>query len=260
MNFGHSFLKKENFCEEEVQLNQSDEQWAVQRGDRWTFVAVLPRSSFVHTVHSAKRTKAEAKSFLQKVKHQSDGVAPLFLSDAWFYEDALYDTYCHYEQVPYKGRGRRPKPKRIVDENLRYAQVYKERDNKGKIVDIQTRYVRGTEQEIIEIIRSTSRAKTVNTSYVESRNGKFRKDDARLIRKTACHSKKPENHDAHINWLAAVFNFCRENAALKELIKPNAPNFEQKYRRSSPAMAEGLTDKILTVKELLCWRPIKNSS
>ena len=257
MNSGLSCSKKENFCEEEVQLSQTNEKWAKQRGDRWTFVAVLPRSSFIHSVHCAKRTKQEAKYFLQKIKQNSDGIAPLFLSDAWFYEDALYDTYCHYEEVPYKGRGRRPNPIRVVDKNLRYAQVYKERNSKGKIVDIHTRFIRGTEQEILEIIRATSRANTVNTSYVESRNGKFRKDDARLIRKTACHSKKWQNHDAHINWLTAVFNFCRQNDALKKIINPNAPIFKQKYKRFSPAMAEGITDKILTIKELLCWRPIK---
>lgn len=222
-------------------------------------MAVLPRSSFVHTVHSGPRTKVEASRFLRKVKDRSDGEAPLFLSDAWFYEDVLYTTYCRYEDAPYKGRGRRPLPLRVVDESLMYAQVYKERDSKGKILAIHVRYIKGDEQQVLQAIRSTSRAKTVNTSYVESRNGKFRKDDARLIRKTLCHSKKPRYHDAHIDWLAGVFNFCRENSSLKEVVNPGAALFEQKYARFSPAMAEGLTGKILTVKELLCWRPLKKS-
>lgn len=208
-------------------------------------MAQLPRSSFVHTVHCGARTKVEATRFLRKVKDRSDGKAPLFLSDAWFYEDA-----------PHKGRGRRPLPLRVVDESLMYAQVYKERDSKGKLLAVHVRYIRGDEQQVLQAIRSTSRAKTVNTSYVESRNGKFRKDDARLIRKTLCHSKKPRYHDAHIDWLTGVFNFCRENPSLKEVVNPQAALFEQKYNRFSPAMAEGLTDKILTVKELLCRRPL----
>ena len=222
-------------------------------------MAVLPRSSFIHTVHCGKRTKEEATRFLQKVKGRSDGHAPLFLSDAWFYEDALYNTYCRYEAAPYKGRGRRPLPVRVVEEPLMYAQVYKERDKKGSILAVHVRYVKGDEQQVLRVIRSTSRAKTVNTSYVESRNGKFRKDDARLIRRTLCHSKKARYHDAHINWLTGVFNFCRENTSLKEVINPGAKRFEQKYKRYSPAMAEGLTDKILTVKELFCRRPLKKS-
>ena len=167
---------------------------ADNQGDRWSFVAVLPDSSFVHTVHHSKRTSEQAEIFLEKVKEKSDGQAPLFLSDAWFYEQALYETYCRYEQAPYCGRGRRPHPIRIVDEQLKYAQVYKERDSKGKIKKIVKRIVIGEESEIMRIIRKSGRSHSINTSFVESRNQKYRKDDARLNRKTMCHSLVPILH------------------------------------------------------------------
>jgi hypothetical protein len=224
------------------------------QGDRWSFVGVLPDTGFVHTVHHSKRTGEQAEIFLQKIKEKSDGIAPLFLSDAWFYEQALYNTYCRYEPRPYSGRGRPPLPLRIVDEQLKYAQVYKQRDNKGKLISITTRIIKGSEAEILAIIQKSGRSKTINTSFVESRNGKYRKDDARLNRKTMCHSKKAKYHDAHADLLTAVFNYCRQNEALKELINPDAPLFKTKYLRKSPAMAEGLTDKILTLKELFCYR------
>ncbi len=229
-------------------------EYADKQGDRWSFVGVLPDSSFIHTVHHSKRTLDQAVIFLKKIKDKSDGKAPLFLSDAWFYEQALYKTYCHYEEQVYCGRGRPPLPKRIVDAALKYAQVYKQRDSKGKLQNITTRIIIGTEKEIMGIIKKSGRSKTINTSFVESRNGKYRKDDARLNRKTMCHSKKPNYHDAHINFLTAVFNYCRQNEALKKLKNPDAARFETKYIRKSPAMAEGLTNKILTVKELLCYR------
>lgn len=108
-----------------------------------------------------------------KVKQRSDGMAPLFLSDAWFYENALYNTYCRYAPVPYKGRGRPPLPLQIIDERLKYAQVYKERDSKGKLKSITTRIIIGIESEIMAIIRKNGRSKTINTSFVESRNGKY---------------------------------------------------------------------------------------
>lgn len=227
------------------------------QGDRWSFVAVLPDSGFIHTIHHAKRTVEQAELFLGKVKSKSDGVAPLFLSDAWFYEQALYNTYCHYKPKPYCGRGRRPHPRQIVDENLKYAQVYKQRDDKGKLKKVTTRIILGTEAEILAIISKSGRAKSINTSFVESRNGKYRKDDARLNRATMCHSKKANYHDAHADFLTAVFNYCRQNEALKELINPNAALFETKYRRKSPAMEQGLTHKILTVREMLLFRPPK---
>lgn len=222
-------------------------------------MAVLPDTSFVHTIHHSKRTVEQAEVFLGKIKQKSDGLAPLFLSDAWFYEQALYNTYCHLEPRPYCGRGRPPHPIKIVDEQLKYAQVYKKRDSKGKLKSTTTRAIKGTEAEILAIIRKSGRSKTINTSFVESRNGKYRKDDARLNRKTTCHSKKPKYHDAHADFLTAVFNYCRQNEALKEPTNPDAALFEKKYLRKSPAMAEGLTDKILTVKELLFYRVPKNS-
>lgn len=214
----------------------------------------MPDSGFIHAVHHSKRTLENAEVFLKKIKQRSDKVAPLFLSDAWFYEEALYNTWCHYEPLPYSGRGRPRLPLRMVDKSLKYAQVYKQRDSKGKLKSITTRIIIGDEEEIMKIIQKSGRSKTINTSFVESRNGKYRKDNARLIRKTLCHSKKPNYHDAHADFLTTVFNYCRENKALKVLINPNAGLFETKYLRKSPAMAEGLTDKILTVKELLLRR------
>lgn len=89
---------------------------------------------------------------------------------------------------------------------------------------------------------------------MESRNGKYRKDNARFIRSTLCHSKKTRYHDAQANLLTGFYNYCNENDALKETINPNANLFEVKYHRKSPAMAEELVDKILTLKEILCCR------
>jgi len=80
-------------------------------------------SSFIHTVHSYKRNQKEAEFFFRKEK--SDGYAPLFLSAASFYEQVLYNTYCHiYQDQPCGGRSRTPLQKEIVDENLKYAQLY----------------------------------------------------------------------------------------------------------------------------------------
>lgn|GEM_PF-1535702 len=250
--------KKQNLTPLELEDQQRQSESAQNKGDRWSFVAILPRSGFVHAVHTAKRNSEQARLFIQKVKHRSNGLAPLFLSDAWFYEKPLFDTYSHYEEVPYSGRGRPCNPVQVVAEELKYAQVFKKRDSKGNLESIETRIIKGEEQEILAIIAATSRGATkINTSFVEGKNGTYRKDNARLNRRTACHSKKAVYHDAHINFLTVVFNFCRENMGLKEEINSNAGLFEQKYRKVSPAMKEGLTDKILSIKELLVQRPKK---
>jgi IS1 family transposase len=225
------------------------------QGDRWTFVAVVPESSYIHTTHHGERTLEQAEVFIAEVKSKSDGQAPYFASDCWFYEQALVNNYCDWEDIPYKGRGCKPHPRQVVDPGLRYAQVHKKRDSKGKIEEITTRIVLGDEREILLLLEDAKRSKTINTVFVESRNGKFRKDNARLIRRTLCHSKKAVYHDAHIDFLTQVMNYTCTNDALKIQINPNAALFERKYLHRTPAMAQGLIDKTLTIKELLSQRP-----
>jgi hypothetical protein len=115
--------------------------------------------------------------------------------------------------------------------------------------------VYGTTEAVAQVFENAVRCKTINTVYVESRNGKFRKDDARLIRRTLCHSKKSVFHDAQANFMAQVMNYSRTNDGLKLPINPSAAPFEQKYQHRTPAMAQKLIDKPLTMKELLLWRP-----
>ena len=240
------YKKKGNLREEEV--GKED------RGDRWCFVNVLPRSSFIHTVHHGKRNQEETDKFVEKVKSQSDGQAPLFLSDGWSsYEETLKKHYCTWELVPYSGRGRPKNPIQLVDSHLNYAQVVKTKKN-GKLIELQTRVILGKEEDILKIIQSDNRGKTINTSYVESRNGNYRKDNKRLTRKTQCHSKKCDVHDAQIDFITAVYNFVDEAAAFRECINPSAKKFETKYRKVAPAMLEGITDRRLSLEELLMMR------
>jgi hypothetical protein len=136
-------------------------------GDRWTFVNVLPRSGLIHTVHHGKRTKEEAEQFVQTIKRHSDGEAPLFLSEGWQpYPDVLESTYSQEEPVPYAGRGRPKPPIRVVDAKLKYAQVIKHKQ-RGRLVGMEKRVLRGTEEEILDIIRTEQRGQTITTSYVE---------------------------------------------------------------------------------------------
>ena len=115
--------------------------------------------------------------------------------------------------------------------------------------------VYGKLEQVKAVFARARRSQCINTDYVESRNGKLRKDSARLIRKSLCHSKRAIYHDAHLRWLRAVMNLTRTVDDLKQLINPEAKRFEQKYRHRSPAMAQGLIDRELTIKDLLFVRP-----
>ena len=54
--------------------------------------------------------------------------------------------------------------------------------------------------------------------------------------------------------LTGIYNFVQENVAFRQCINPAAKRFEVKYKKFSPAMLEGLTDRCLTLEELLMRR------
>ena len=89
MNFGHSLEKKENLSDQELELGESSKEVSENQGDRWTFAAILPDSSFIHTLHHGERNLEEATKFVSEIKSKSDKQSPLFASDDWFYEKAL---------------------------------------------------------------------------------------------------------------------------------------------------------------------------
>jgi len=75
------------------------------------------------------------------------------------------------------------------------------------------------------------------TSYSERLNLSFRMTLRRFTRLTNGFSKKWDNHAAMISLFVAWYNSCRPHMSLG--------------RKTTPAMAQGLTDHAWTVEELL---------
>jgi hypothetical protein len=75
----------------------------------------------------------------------------------------------------------------------------------------------------------------ISTSYVERSNLSMRMGARRLTRLTNGFSKKLTNHVAAISLYVAHYNFCRVHETL----------------RVTPAMAQGVTDHIWTIGELI---------
>jgi hypothetical protein len=73
------------------------------------------------------------------------------------------------------------------------------------------------------------------TSHSERLNLSIRMQNRRMTRLTNGHSKKWANHEAMMGLYFAWYNFCRKHATLK----------------TSPAVAQGLTDQVWTIEELL---------
>lgn len=240
-------LKKQ----EHLQLDDPPDQ-----GDMWIWRAVaLPSRLRVVSHLSHERSESEASTFLADFKARTDGAAPLFTSDKLpAYLVALIANYSTPEPPPLKrGPGRpRKEPKRVIDPQLCYGQVDKQREG-GRVIEVRRRIVLGTEADIARILQADGCGTQINTSYVERDNLTSRQCNGRLVRKTLSHSKKKKFLQRQIDLEDAVFNFVRPHSALKiELAHPGPHG--RKWQARTPAMAAGLTDHIWTLEELLSYR------
>ena len=93
---------------------------------------------------------------------------PVFTSDGWDpFEEGLINVYDKIELPRYKGIGRKPLPKLVPFEDLKYVKVLKKVEN--YVVETIQRIVFGDPEEIFEILGIHSDG-YIGTSYVERIN------------------------------------------------------------------------------------------
>jgi hypothetical protein len=220
-------------------------------GDAWIWRAIaLPSHLRVVTHLSHERSEAEATTFLAAFKARTDGRPPLFTSDKLpAYVEALIANYSKPEPKPARRGPGRPRliPRRLLDPELLYAQVDKQRE-KGRVVEVRRRIIFGSTEVISQVLGDQQ----INTAYVERDNLTSRQSNGRLVRKTLSHSKKSCYLRHHLDLEDAVFNFVRPHQALRTMVFP--PRRGRKWEQRTPAMVAGLTDHIWTLEELLSYR------
>lgn len=220
----------------------------------WRAMDVITRLRVVnHLSHS--RDEVQATTFLANFKARSDGCTPLFTSDKLpAYTKALIANYSIPEPPPIKRKPGRPRkePKRIIDPNLRYAQVVKKREG-GRIVEVRRQIVFGAEGDIMLQLRLENCGSQINISYIERDNLTSRQSNCRLVRKTLSHSKKKHFLQRHVDLEDAIYNFVRPHIAL--CIKTDNPIKKgSQWKERTPAMASGITNHIWSLEELLSYR------
>jgi IS1 family transposase/transposase-like protein len=144
-------------------------------------------------------------------------------------------------------RGRFPNPRYRLSRRQAHVQVVKQRQEK-RVVNVEVRYAHGSKVRVHRELQRLGYTKP-NTSAVERRNGTARTMDACSVRKSLAFARTPETRNARGSWGMTVYNWCRENRALKRPL--SVPRGRLKYERRSPATAAGLTDHIWTISELL---------
>lgn len=220
-------------------------------GDAYSLTAIKPDTRLFISHYEGKRTAEDAKELFKDIERKRSIASsiPVFTSDNWSpFEEGLAYVYSFQEMPPYNGKGRRPLPVLIPYSNLKYARICKRRE-KGRVVEIVEEIVLGEPEEVLRLLGADSGG-SINTSYVERLNLSIRNSLARFIRRGMNCSKDLEIHSKAIDFFQAWYNFVKPHKSLRLELKEG----NRKWMKRTPAMAEGLTDHIWSLSELLCFR------
>jgi IS1 family transposase len=139
-------------------------------------------------------------------------------------------------------------PKLFPFEDLKYIQVLKKKI-KNYVVETVKRIVFGAPEEIFETLGINSEG-YIGTSYAERINLTIRTSLVRFVRKAMNFSKIMKMHTKAFDLFQAWYNFIKTHDSLKLRIDSG----NRKWFQRTPAMAEGITDHIWSLKELLTFR------
>jgi hypothetical protein len=201
--------------------------------------------------HEGKRSTEDAIELFNEVEKMRSASSPIpvFTSDDWdAFEEALLNVYGIIEIPQYKGIGRKPLPKLVPLDNLKYVKVVKKKV-KNYVVETIHSIVFGNAEEIFEMLGVNSDG-FIGTSYAERINLTIRTSLARFIRKGMNFSKIMKMHQKAFDLFQAWYNFIKPHKSLR--LKMDSGNI--KWFQRTPAMAEGITDHIWSLKELLTFR------
>jgi IS1 family transposase len=223
------------------------EKLAAIYGDQWVWIGFDPRQKVVVHFVVGRHNQSNANKLLAGIRERSDGHIPFFTSDELkHYDDALLMAYGIKKEFPSTGkRGRPRKPILQAPKKLLYAQVVKRRQ-KGRVVDITTRVVFGSQKAVAAKLKQSPVSRAINTSFVERNNLTMRHHNRRLVRKTIAFSKKQERLEQQLHLSFAYYHFVKPHLGLRVKRKSKT----KKYENRTPMMAAGITDHIWTMSEL----------
>ena len=203
-------------------------------------------SKFAIVVLAGKRTLESARKQIGELAERTDHRLPrLITSDEYKpYRRVLLEVYGMPR--PRRGRGRRgrhPKPRLAPPAKLVYATVHKHR-RKGRVVRTSIQQIYGSAEQLERALADSAVSAKVNIAFVERYNGTDRHLNSRKGRKVYRFSKDPGLHEAMTHYAQTVYNFCRPNRSLR------LPWGQHRWRPRSPAMAQGVSDHVWSVREL----------
>ncbi len=182
-------------------------------GDCWTYTAIERHSKLILAWHLGHRTLADTVEFTEKLAHATDGHFQVTTDGFAPYRDAFGF---------------------ILGGRTDFAQLVKIYQSNA---ETETRYspakCTGCKKNVVH---GRPEMERVGTSRIERHNLSLRMENRRFTRLTNAASKKWTNHRHALALYLAFYNFCRPHRSLQG---------------STPAMAQGITKSVWTLKDLL---------
>ena len=234
---------------------QLDELWANVKEssqDMWLWVATDVKTKLIPVMQVGARNQEMAYSVIHELKHRlaADGV-PVFSTDGLkHYYYALTAHFGQWETVDGK------KPVWVLLRDFVYGQVIKHQ-RRRKTVEVERRVLVGEMTQYSARLRRAGLSGRINTAFVERINLTIRQCVSKLTRRTWGPAKFTPELMEHLEYWRSYYHFVRPHESLaEEMPKPVQRKGKQqprKYRRKTPAMVAGLTDRRWTVKDLLLY-------
>jgi len=108
----------------------------------------------------------------------------------------------------------------------------------------------GTRGQIRDALLALGLSGKIQTSYVERGNLTLRNLIAALHRRTWALPWSTTTLSYRLAWLVCFYNFCRPHMSLA-----NTALNGQIYKRYTPTIKAGLTDRLWSTQDVLFWRP-----
>lgn len=235
---------------------QADERWGYvtdKAQQVWEAEVIDPVTRLVIERTQGKRDEALLGAVLtgaHKRLSYPQGIV-LFTDGEHGYAKLFENIFGQAYQPARKGsRGRRPKERYRIRRSQAHVQVVKQRPG-GRVVSVDIRLAHGSHKRLKRELARLGYS-VANTSAIKRRNGTARRMDAFNVRKSLAFARTPESRDANGSWSMTVYNWVRDNRALRCLLPE--PISRRKYEKRSPAMAAGLTDFIWSVEDILRYQ------
>lgn len=218
----------------------------------WLWIASDAKTKIIPVLQVGARKQEMAYSVVHELKGRlAVGCVPVFSTDGlkhYFY--ALTAHFGKWETANGK------KPAWVLLSDFVYGQVIKHQ-RRRRAVEVERRVLVGKMSQYSERLRQAGWSGRINTSFVERVNLTIRQCVSKLTRRTWGPAKYTPELMEHLEWWRAYYHFVRPHESLEEElaqpVKRKGKQHPRKYRKRTPAMLAGLTDRRWTVKELLLY-------